>query len=339
MAYNPDRLLMEFLPQEKFKVQPRKGGMNNTTFFVETGGEKYVLRIYETHKDIKKVKYEHHILSELGKMELDFKTPLPVKAFDNETVKITEDGKLAAIFHFIRGSIPDFAKAEQLYSFGLTASKLTKALADIHGRPEPVYRPYYDLENTHQKCSVAGVIGFCEKPSPEFKEYGNELLEVAAQLARFKDSLPLLEQLPHQLVHGDLNASNVLADTEGNITAVLDFEFVTEDVRVMELSVCLSEIINMRLSEDLLWKSLAAFLEGYGSHVRLTMQEVQVIPVLIMLRRLDVFIHFLGRFWDGIDRQQELVTEQIKNVCSQAKWLKDNEQKLMNSVMRLVAVG
>ncbi len=330
-----EALLKQFIPGGKWKVKQGRGGMNNTTHFAETDGEKYVLRIYETHRDMDKVKYEHGILSALKETNLYFGTPEPVKAVDNETVKYTEDGKPAALFRYMEGVTPVFDKPVQLYSFGITSAKLTAALANIKTQLTPVYRPYYEIENTHPKCSLGEVIRFCEKPSPEFAEYKGELLEVAAQMTRFRESLWRLRQLPHQLIHGDLNASNVLADTEDNICAVLDFEFVTEDLRVMELCVCLSEIINMDHCEEVLWELLSAFIEGYGSTQKLTSAELSVIPILIMLRRLDVFIHFLGRFRDGID-SIDIVTDQISNAASQARWLEINEGRLLSLCSSLV---
>jgi homoserine kinase type II len=33
----------------------------------------------------------------------------------------------------------------------------------------------------------------------------------------------------------------------------------------------------------------------------MTENEINALPELIQLRSLDVFIHFLGRYWDGID--------------------------------------
>ena len=45
MAYNPDSLLKQYFPENK-----------------------YVPRIYQTHRDMKKIKYEHYILTEMGKM-------------------------------------------------------------------------------------------------------------------------------------------------------------------------------------------------------------------------------------------------------------------------------
>lgn len=331
MAYSPDRLLQKYFQKDNYFVQPRKGGMNNTTFFVEADKERFVLRIYETHKDFDKVSYEHYILSELAKMELLIKTPVPVAGPDNKTVQFTEDGKPAALFRYIDGVTPDFDKPIQLKSFGMAASGLLNAFGSIETKLEPVYRPYYELENTHPECPLEKVISFCERPSSEFDEYRSELLEVAAQLVTFRERAASFKMLPHQLIHGDLNASNVLADTEGNISAILDFEFVTEDLRIMELCVCLSEIINMKQGEAELWAKLKAFIEGYGKNVRLHRTESEVVPILIMLRRLDVFVHFLGRYWEGIDGKK-IILDQMKNIVSQAQWLRLNEQRLMSLI-------
>ncbi len=332
MEFNHDNILKQYLGEVNYKVRSGKGGMNNTTLFVETTTGKFVLRIYRTHKDIDKVTYEHHILCRLGTMGLPFGTPVPVHSSDGETVKFTEDGKPAALFQFMEGDTPDFSKPEHLESFGVTAGRLSEALRAVKSELQPVYRPYYDLENAHPRCPISEVISFCKQPRPEFEGHSAELLIAAAELEKFKKIRAGFDQLPHQLVHGDLNASNVLADKEGNISAVLDFEFVTEDLRVMELCVCLSEIINIKDTEEMLWKRLRAFIKGFAASGLITKQETEVIPALIMLRRLDVFIHFLGRYWDGVDKS-EVVVDQLHNLCEQAKWLAYNSGKLMTLII------
>ncbi|GAA3327873.1 hypothetical protein GCM10020331_069570 [Ectobacillus funiculus] len=45
--------------------------------------------------------------------------------------------------------------------------------------------------------------------------------------------------------------------------------------------------------------------------MKLTEAEIAMIPILIQLRRLDVFLHFLGRHWDGIDPVETVQ----KNMC------------------------
>lgn len=323
-----DQLLAQFLPQGSWSVHVGSSGMNNTTRFVETNEGRYVLRIYETHQDNSKVHYEHSALLTLKDKFLPFYTPEPVRAQSGDTIVRASDGKIAGLFRFIEGVNPSFHESGQLKSFGLAAGQLTSALEKVQISQPPVYRPYYEIENTHPNCSLEDAIRFCANPPDKFTQYSASLMQIGEQLASFMDSIPMLKQLPHQLIHGDLNASNILVDTEGRISAILDFEFITEDLRVMELCVCLSDLIRAGERESSLWANVEAFLTGYGMSIKLVPGEIAVIPLLILLRRLDVFIHFLGRYFDGINKI-EVVAEQINNIVNQIQWLSINEDKLL----------
>ncbi|WP_027091421.1 phosphotransferase [Cohnella thermotolerans] len=65
------------------------------------------------------------------------------------------------------------------------------------------------------------------------------VLRIYETLREFRVHLPKLRKLPHQLIHGDINDSNLLAapDAAGKVAAVLDFEFCTRDLRAMEPAV------------------------------------------------------------------------------------------------------
>lgn len=331
-----DKVLTRLFPPGDWSVQTGASGMNNTTRFLTAQGQRYVLRIYETHQDASKVKYEHSILLALQEVSLPFRIPKPVRSLEGDTILRLEDGKLAALFYFIEGINPSFDKLTQLQSFGRTTGQLTCALEKISLDLAPVYRPYYEIENTHPLCPPQAVIDFCTNPPPEFVEQGSALLFIGQQFSRFQEVVPKLKQLPHQLVHGDLNASNVLVDAEGMISAVLDFEFITRDLRVMELAVCLSDLITAVNEEDLLWAKVEAFLAGYGSVLKLTLDEINAIPYLVQLRRLDVFVHFLGRFWDGVD-EVHIVKDQIDKTVSRAHLLNSKGENLIKVCKHYIA--
>ena len=163
-------------------------------------------------------------------------------------------------------------------------------------------------------------------------------MAVEAGMEQVHRKLPLLQKLPHQLIHGDLNASNVLADQNNRITALLDFEFVAWDLRVMELAVCLSEAVensdkgpsedpsedsSEAPSEDS--KGLRALVSGFLEQVPLSPEELAVLPDLLLLRRLDVFIHFLNRWRNGVDSPQN-VRRFLSEVLSQTVWLSKNSE-------------
>jgi homoserine kinase type II len=323
-----DEILAQYFPAGSWVTWVGQSGANNTTRFVTFDNEQYVLRVYETHQDEDKVKYEHAILVALADRTLTFSIPQPVRSRDGKTIVRTRDGKIAGLFRYLVGVNPTLAEMEEIHSYGRTAGQLSASLALVEINQRPAYRQYYEIENTHPRCSLQDVLGFCKNPLREFSEQTTDLLVIFEQLTSFMEQVSTLRQLPHQLVHGDLNASNILVNEDGIVSAVLDFEFVTNDLRVMELAVCLSDFIEPSEEETKTWAKINAFLSGYGQSRKMTEDEIEAIPILIQLRSLDVFIHFLGRYLDQVS-SIDLVKEYIEKSAIRCNWIMDNKNKLI----------
>lgn len=104
-----DSLLSKYFVDGDWRGMDQQGnGMNNTTRFVLAGGERYVLRIYETHRDEDKVRYEHAVLLRLVEQRLSFGTPVLARAKNGETFVYTTEGKLAALFRYQEGVRPTY---------------------------------------------------------------------------------------------------------------------------------------------------------------------------------------------------------------------------------------
>jgi homoserine kinase type II len=323
-----DGTLAQYFPAGSWVTWVGQSGANNTTRFVSVEGEQYVLRIYESHQDEDKVEYEHGILVALAKMPLTFSIPQPVQSRDGRTIARSRDGKLASLFRYLDGTNPTLEELPEIHSFGRTVGQLSASLAQVQINQRPAYRPYYEIENTHPRCSIQDVLNFCQFPPREFSEQTTDLLVIFKQLTSFIEQAATLRHLPHQLVHGDINASNVLVNEEGIVSAVLDFEFVTKDLRVMEMAVCLSDFIQPSEEATLILGKINAFLSGYGQSIKLTEAEIEAIPVLIQLRSLDVFIHFLGRYWDQVSTI-DIVQKYIEKSAERCNWITDNKNQLI----------
>ncbi|MGX6443632.1 phosphotransferase [Neobacillus sp. K501] len=330
-----DEILAHYFAPDSWTTTVGKSGANNTTRFVQAQDERFVLRIYETHQDEKKVIYEHAILLALMEKSLPFSTPRPVFTQDGHSIVRTKEGKLAGLFYYLEGVNPVLEELGEIVSYGRLAGQLSSSLAQVQMNKLPVYRPYYEIESAHPHCPLPEVLNFCSHPSGEFLEQTSELKVISNQLVTFIKQVPMLKQLPHQLVHGDLNGSNILVDQDGNVSAVLDFEFVTHDLRVMELAVCLSDFIRPNNEETLTFSKIEAFLSGYGQTPRLTKAEIQALPVLIQLRSLDVFIHFLGRYWDGVN-PSDTVQTYIQRCAGRCDWIQHHQDRLIALCKRYV---
>ncbi|WHY03195.1 phosphotransferase [Neobacillus sp. DY30] len=323
-----DDILIQYFPVGTWETWVGQSGANNTTRFVRVDNEQYVLRVYETHQDEAKVQYEHAVLVALAELPLTFSIPQTVRTRDGKTIVRTRDGKIAGLFRFLEGVNPALDELAEIHSYGRTSGLLSASLAHIQINQMPAYKPYYEIESTHPSCSLQDILRFCKEPPREFSEQTADLLVIYEQLTSFMEKVPALRGLPHQLVHGDLNASNILVNKDGRVSVVLDFEFVTNDLRVMELAVCLSDFTRPNEDKTITWAKMNAFLSGYGQSIKFTEAEINAIPVLIQLRSLDVFIHFLGRYFDQVSSIDN-VNEYIQKSAIRCNWIMANKKELI----------
>ncbi len=313
-------------------ISEGKGGANNTTRYIESMGHKYVIRVYETHKDIERVLVEHAILEKLNTCNkpLSFSVPQLIQAIDGQTALQFPDGsgRIAAMSKYLEGVNPNFNDPTSVFSFGQTTGLLMNTLNSIEINRPYVYKPYYEIEHTHPKCPPAYIAEWCSHPTMPFQDLSLQLQWIAEAISYFQHQVSWLRQLPHQIIHGDLNASNVLMDTNRSINAVLDFEFATNDLRVMEIAVCLSELMVEEENESAKWDKLNTYMNGLKTNIQLHQREIKALPILVQLRRLDVFIHFLGRYQEGVD-EADVLRRQIVNAAAKRDWLKTGGPKLI----------
>lgn len=304
-----------------------ESGWNNTTRYLSSGAETYVLRLYETHRDAGKIRFEHETLLALAAERLPFAVPRPVRDRTGETFFRLDDGsdRYGCLFAYIPGRRPDSAKPAAARAVGTAVGQLGSALARIRVNAEPAYPPYYEMDSAHPSCPPEKIAAFCERPPAGFRSLAAELRMLHEEWLGFRSRLPLLRGLPHQLVHGDINDSNLLAEEENPdaIAAVLDFEFCTRDLRAMEPAVALSGLLDTEAADE----AVPAFLEGYAAHAALDAPEREALPTLVKLRKLDVFVHFLGRLLDGVDGEETL-REQTAEAAAGLRRLGTREKQL-----------
>lgn len=333
-----DNIVKQYFKSNNYYVKEGSSGMNNTTKFLVVDNKEYILRIYESHSESEKVNYEHCVLQALKKRKLSFNIPEPKVNINGKTIGVGNDGKLISIANMIKGRNPELESIEQFYSLGKVVGEITCELGEIDVAMEPIYSSCYELEKSYPKCPLGKVIEFCINPPDEFENEEKELIELSKYFIQFQKVIPALRKLPHQLIHGDINASNVLEDEKNNnISAVLDFEFVAKDLRAMDLAICLSEAIANDNDDEFKFKSMGSFIEGYKEYINLTIDEIKVVPYLIMLRRLDVIVHFLVRYNEGISNSfmsaSEILKEQIIKAVRLCQWVNSNEERIIRLFM------
>ncbi|GLX68083.1 phosphotransferase [Paenibacillus glycanilyticus] len=317
-------LLDQYRLNGDWTIVPGESGMNNTTRMIKAGDERFVLRIYNNHRDSQIVKLEHEVLAALYKQKPEFQVPVPVVNRHGESISATADGALATLCRFIRGKRPSVSNKAHIVPLGEMAAKLSAALRSITIMQKPQYDPYYLLEETYRTL-IQDELPALMRSSNRFIEKASKTAAIEEQLNTLSGKLKAVRELPHQWIHGDLNFSNSVADGD-RIIGVLDFEFCTVDVRAMELVVSLIDFFKGEDSQ--IWEGLRLFCQGYGRIDKLTAPEVEALPVLIKLRTLDVFLHFANRRKEGLDDEATLAgfIDQTYRIC---EWVDRSEGQLL----------
>lgn len=279
-----------------------------------------MLRIYNTHRDSGKIEFEHAVLQKLGGIPLPFKVPLPILTVTGGTLARSRenDGKFACLFTYIEGKTTSAGNSSFYESFGEATGVLSLVLADVDPGMPAAYLPYYELGDSYPLCTPDKIQQLYLHPPESLRDLSGELQMLGETFETIQDSMLELKELPHQLVHGDLNASNVLlaAADPGQVAALLDFEFCTFDVRAMEPAVVLSGLLGQEKGMPL----IQDFWRGYSRQVRLSREEIRAIPTLILLRKMDVFLHFLTRYLEGTD-EVHVLREHVKKLAVQVPQL------------------
>ncbi|WP_426447415.1 phosphotransferase [Paenibacillus sp. S-38] len=296
-------ILAGYFENPSWIVEEKESGVNNTTRYIRMDGELYVLRIYENHADEQKAAFEHAVLHALGGAGLPFAVPQPCLSREGGTYVYSADGKLAVLFRYIEGERARLDVPEVARSAGEAVGQLTAALQQVRIPDAPAYEPYYDIYNVHPLVSRKVLWDWLDEMGGTGMGEAAECVRTA--LTALEQSLPELLRLPVQLVHSDIVYGNMLASGD-EITAVLDFEFVTPDWRAMELGVFLAELfppdsLGSPEAEEACWQAAERALEGYGRAAALTEAELQALPQLVLLRRLVLVPHFLGRSLAGVE--------------------------------------
>jgi hydroxylysine kinase len=104
-----------------------------------------------------------------------------------------------------------------------------------------------------------------------------------AFVARFRTRIaPALAQLPRQVIHGDFNPHNLLADPAEpvSLTGILDFGDMTRSHRICDLAVAASYLIDPANPTRL----LVPLVSGYAGANPLHPEELALLPDLITAR-------------------------------------------------------
>lgn len=330
IAISKDDLIKElvefyFGENKKYEISQLEGGINNFTYSLKIVDDtEYVIRIYNNSNNTNRVILEHEVLRQLKLKNLSFKIPSPLENDGKTHIKL-KNGTEGTIFRKIDGNLPETLDIKVIKKIGEIAGELTNALLDINvdNIINNVFaHPYYEIFKVHE--SINEELFKSEIKSEKFDNFREiadnfceEILNIYKFFSNEKDSFP------KQIIHGDFHYDNLLIDDNLNM-AVLDFEFVAKDWRVMDLVIPLSKFIGCENSLDL----IKNFAIGYTSKIKLEDIEIKYIPKLIQLRIYSNVVYFIGRYLSKEDTI-DILYSKLPLYYKRIMWINSNEMDII----------
>lgn len=201
----------------------------------------------------------------------DLPTPRVVPATDGRTIIATPHGALRLMTW-----CPGLPLARLPASAELAAA-IGRSLARLDGAFAPFSHPAADHV-------LMWDIRYADRLGPLLPALPDDLRPRAeAVIARFRDhTAPALARLPRQVIHGDFNPHNLLADPAipDRLTGILDFGDMTLSHRICDLAVAGSYLISPADPLAL----LLPLVTGYHAASHLVPDEIAILPDLLAAR-------------------------------------------------------
>ncbi len=276
-------------------------------------GHEFAVKLMNPHLDSQLVDLQVAALAHLAHFSLPFDIPrvVPTKTgAPYQSVQITHEPRILWILHWCPGALMSSLPKHTLplmEHFGQVVAQLNAALASFS---HPAMKRGHSWE-LHQAATLLPLTHQIEGPC---REIARNVLN------RFKQHvLPLLESLPHSVIHNDVNDNNTLVQFDNGgqpyVSGLFDFGDMSHQATICELAIALAYAL---FHKDDPLAFCAAFLKGYTSVRPLTCDEIDLLFDLIKVR-LAVSIAFSSH-------RQQLEPENTYIPISQASAKKTLEQ-------------
>lgn len=292
---------------------------------VRSGDRDFVLRMYTTAPNVDAIHYEHRLLRWLAAAGLSFAVPSPLATRSGDTQVATDRGWYA-LFPKLAGARLDWRDPAQVQAFGSALGELHRTLAQYSTSIRPGVAPIGTWWVAHPWVSEPVILtpdddelGIAAADSPVLDWWNAERSELGTLVAGH------YSRLPWQVIHNDFIPNNTLY-LAGRVTAILDWEFTTPDVRVLDVAIGLRNMLRVwELAEP--WEIVQRFSRGYQRWVRLTDQEIAAVPWLMRLRNVWLVARRLQRVSTGAVHTADL--QRIEDAREFGQWLGAHQERLI----------
>lgn len=238
---------------------------------LDTADGQFTLKLANPAEPATLTEFQTEALVHTAQASPDLPTPRVIPARDGRNIVATPDGALR-LYSWLPGTpLAHLPRSPALAaSIGAALGRLDATLAQFH-HPAADHHLLWDIRNARDLAPLIPALPDDLKP------------RIATFLDHFTTrTAPTLARLPRQVIHGDFNPHNLLADPArpGTLTGILDFGDMALSHRICDLAVAASYLIDPSDPPSL----LVPLAQAYHRANPLTEQELRLLPDLITAR-------------------------------------------------------
>ena len=238
---------------------------------LDTATGQFTLKLANPAEPAPLTEFQTQALLHVAQHAPNLPAPRVIPARDGRTIIPTEDGALRLLTWLPGTPLAHLPRTPALAAaIGAALGRLDAALMG-YDHPAADHHLLWDIQNAPDLAPLASALPDDLRP------------RVLTFLTHFTtDIAPALAALPHQVIHGDFNPHNLLADPARptQLTGILDFGDMTLSHRICDLAVAASYLIDTSDPTALLIPLTTAYHQANP----LMAQELRLLPDLITAR-------------------------------------------------------
>ncbi|MGZ9585863.1 phosphotransferase [Paenibacillus marinisediminis] len=257
-------------------------GMNDTYILI-TNQRRYIFRVYRAdRRNDSEIAFELDLLNHLHDCGVNVSVPIARKDGTYISDFLVPEGiKYGVMFSYAEGHEKPIHSVEDSYLFG-------SSVAQLHNAAD-----HFTSEHARGQLDLEHLI---EKPLNTIRlhmEHRQEDYDYLYELAmRLKGHIMnhLIEGLEWGLCHGDLHGNTNVAFTDDGKLTHYDFDICGYGWRAYDIAEFrLAREIHSGHNLDEVEELWQAFLEGYRAIRGISEQDIQAVPIFVVLRQLWLF--------------------------------------------------
>ena len=310
-------------------LQPTNRGTSNTTYFVKAQAGQFILKLYTDSTATAQIQYEHSLLYYLQQASLSFAVPAPVPASSGQTlveVNRNDTPWRIALIPLIPGHTAERQNFCHARAAGRSLGELHRALAGFDPEGQLAQLPSWgDLYQIHpfvpEPLEVPQALALAPEQQARLVKTLTEVLEAMPNLYK---------TLPVQTIHADYLSFNILLESN-QVVGVLDFEFATRDLRLVDYICGLDDYAMFPWKEAPRWEFVEAFSAGYAEHISLIESEARALTMAWRLQRASSIVYWTGWLREGKLTHQRVVDAVLETLLLE-DWFNDNATELLSYI-------